>query len=118
MAAEGGGVCGSDDSEHAVSVQGHAYMQQIGWQNTWEQAPGVPATRGALDNEELFVIECSKTDPWRSTPENWRSAKNAAFHGENPIPDVIRAARIDLGNWVHHHVEKSNSSKSLRGLDA
>ena len=24
-----GGVCGSDDSEHAVSVQGHAYMQII-----------------------------------------------------------------------------------------
>ena len=37
-------LCGSDDSEHAVSVQGHAYVQLIGWQNTWEQAPGVPAT--------------------------------------------------------------------------
>ena len=35
---------GSDDSKHAVSVQGHAYVQLIGWQNTWEQAPGVPAT--------------------------------------------------------------------------
>ena len=33
-------VCGSDDSEHAVSVQGHAYVQLIGWQNTWE----LPAT--------------------------------------------------------------------------
>ena len=30
--------------EHAVSVQGRAYVQLIGWQNTWEQAPGVPAT--------------------------------------------------------------------------
>ena len=39
------GVCGSDDYEHAVSVQGRAYVQLIGWQNTWEQAPGVPATR-------------------------------------------------------------------------
>ena len=37
-------VRGSDDSKHAVSVQGHAYVQLIGWQNTWEQAPGVPAT--------------------------------------------------------------------------
>ena len=73
-------------------VEHPAYMQPIGWQNTWEQAPGVPATRRALDNEELFVIEGSKTDPWRSTPENWRSAKKAAFHSENPIPDVIRAA--------------------------
>ena len=27
------------------------------------QTPGDPATRGALDNEELFVIEGSKTDP-------------------------------------------------------
>ena len=67
---------------NGVSVQARSYMQLVGWQNTWEQAPGVPATRGALDNEELFVIEGSKTDPWRSTPENWRSAKNAAFHGE------------------------------------
>ena len=25
-----------------MSVQGRAYMQLIGWQNTWEQAPGVP----------------------------------------------------------------------------
>ena len=37
--------------------------------------PATPATRGALDNEELFIIEGSKTDTWRSTPENWRSAK-------------------------------------------
>ena len=64
----------------------------FGWKNTCEQAPGVPATRGALDNEELFVIEGSKNDPWRSTPENWRSAKNAAFHGKKTITDVIRAA--------------------------
>ena len=27
-----------------VSVQARSYMQLIGWQNTWEQAPGVPAT--------------------------------------------------------------------------
>ena len=40
----GGGGGGSDDSEHAVSVQGHAYVQLIGEKNTWEQAPGVPAT--------------------------------------------------------------------------
>ena len=39
-----GGACGSSDSKHAVSVQGHAYVQLIGWQNTWEQAPDVPAT--------------------------------------------------------------------------
>ena len=38
------GVCGSDDSDHAVSVQARSYVQLIGWQNTWEQAPGVPAT--------------------------------------------------------------------------
>ena len=37
-------VCGTRHQEHAVSVQGRAYMQLIGWQNTWEQAPGVPAT--------------------------------------------------------------------------
>ena len=50
------------------------------------------ATRGAFDNEELVVIEGSKTDPWRSTPENWRNAKNAAFHGKKTVPDDIRAA--------------------------
>ena len=27
---------------NGVSVQGRAYVQLIGWQNTWEQAPGVP----------------------------------------------------------------------------
>ena len=27
---------------HAVSVQGRAYMQLIGWQNAWEQAPRRP----------------------------------------------------------------------------
>ena len=43
LSLEGGGG-GSDDSEHAVSVQGRAYVHLTGWQNTWEQAPGVPAT--------------------------------------------------------------------------
>ena len=38
----GGGVCGTSHSEHAVSVQARAYVQLIGWWNTWEQAPGVP----------------------------------------------------------------------------
>ena len=40
----GGSTGGSDDSEHGVSVQARADVQLIGWQNTWEQAPGVPAT--------------------------------------------------------------------------
>ena len=30
--------------KHAASVQGRAYVHLIGWQNKWEQAPGVPAT--------------------------------------------------------------------------
>ena len=29
---------------NGVSVQARSYMQLIGWQNTWEQAPGVHAT--------------------------------------------------------------------------
>ena len=29
---------------NGVSVQAHSYVQLIRWQNTWEQAPGVPAT--------------------------------------------------------------------------
>ena len=29
---------------NGVSVQDRSYVQLIGWQNTWEQAPGVPAT--------------------------------------------------------------------------
>ena len=29
---------------NGVSVQARSYMQLIGWQNTWKQAPGVPAT--------------------------------------------------------------------------
>ena len=29
---------------NGVSVQARSYVQLIGWQNTWEQAPGVPAT--------------------------------------------------------------------------
>ena len=37
----GGG--GTEDSGHGVSGQARADEQQIGWQNTWEQAP-VPAT--------------------------------------------------------------------------
>ena len=40
----GGGVGGSDDSGNGVSVQARSYVQLIGWQNAWEQAPGVPAT--------------------------------------------------------------------------
>ena len=38
------GMCGSDDSGHGVSGQARADVQLVGWQNTWEQAPGVPAT--------------------------------------------------------------------------
>ena len=50
-----------------------------------EQAPGVPATRGALDNEELFVIEGSKNDPWRSTPEKTGGARKMPhFTAKNP----------------------------------
>ena len=29
---------------NGVSVQARSYVQLIGWQNTWEQAPGVPTT--------------------------------------------------------------------------
>ena len=29
---------------NGVSDQARSYVQLIGWQNTWEQAPGVPAT--------------------------------------------------------------------------
>ena len=38
------GVCGTNHSQHGVSVQARADMELIGWQNAWEQAPGVPAT--------------------------------------------------------------------------
>ena len=40
----GGGVCGARDLENGMSVQARFYMHLIGWQNAWEQAPGVPAT--------------------------------------------------------------------------
>ena len=37
------------------------------WQITWEsRLPATPAPRGALDDEELFIVEGSKN--WRSTP--------------------------------------------------
>ena len=39
-----GVMCGTEDSGNGVSVQARVYVQLIGWQNTWEQAPGVPAT--------------------------------------------------------------------------
>ena len=39
-----GVMCGARDLENGVSVQARFCMQLIGWQNTWEQAPGVPAT--------------------------------------------------------------------------
>ena len=42
--AGGAGVCGSDDSKHGVSVQARADDAPKWWHNTWEQAPGVPAT--------------------------------------------------------------------------
>ena len=49
IAREGGthsitGAGGSDDSKHGVSVQARACDASNWWQNTWEQAPGVPAT--------------------------------------------------------------------------
>ena len=43
-AQEEGDVRGTNHSEHGVSVQARAVVQLIGWQNMWEQAPGVPAT--------------------------------------------------------------------------
>ena len=39
-----GGVGGARDLENGVSVQARFYMHLIGWQNTWEQVPSVPAT--------------------------------------------------------------------------
>ena len=42
LEGEGGGG-GTEDSGHGVSGQARADVQLIGWQNTWEQAPGVPA---------------------------------------------------------------------------
>ena len=59
-------------------LHANAHAPNSGGRSPGSQTPGDSVTRGALDNEELFVIEGSKTDPWRSTPENWRSAKNGA----------------------------------------
>ena len=71
---------------NGVSVQARSHVQQIRWQVTWESDSRRPRHPLALDDEELFVIEGWKTDPWRSTPENWRNAKNAAFHGKISSP--------------------------------
>ena len=40
-----------------------AHAPNSGGRSPGSQTPGDPATRGALDNEELFIIEGSKTDP-------------------------------------------------------
>ena len=40
-----------------VSVQARSYMQLIGWQNTWEQAPGAPATpEPSMTKCSCFVV--------------------------------------------------------------
>ena len=64
----------------------------FGWKKTWEQAPGVPATRGALDNEELFVIEGSKKDPGAQLQKTGGARKMPHFTAKKTITDVIIAA--------------------------
>ena len=63
-------------------------MHLIGWQNTWEQAPGVPATPSPRQRRTLRHRGLKNG---HSRPCG-RSAKNAAKCGEKPISDVIRAA--------------------------
>ena len=56
-----GGVGGTDQSEHGVSVQARVYVQLIGWQNTWEQAPGVPATMAGVSPGRVPVHTALKS---------------------------------------------------------
>ena len=51
------GVCGTNDSQHGVSVQARAdYAPNSGGRTPGSKLPASPPPR-ALDNEELFVIE-------------------------------------------------------------
>ena len=67
------GVGGTSHSEHGVSVQARVYVQLIGWQNTWEQAPGVPATpfsalmAGVNPGRVPVHTALKKTDPSTSS---------------------------------------------------
>ena len=73
-------------------LHANVHAPNSGDRSTGSQTPGDPATHGALDNEELFVIEDSKTDPWRSTPEKleerekWRTMRlPASFQVKNTL---------------------------------
>ena len=54
-----------------MSVQGRAYMQLIGWQNTWEQAPGVPAIPAQMAGVSPAVYLCTR--PKIDTPAGMSS---------------------------------------------
>ena len=55
----------------------------------------------ALDGKELFTIEGSEN--WRSTPDNWRSAKNA--HPYIAAKPSLKAHRL-VTNWKIHKVNE------------
>ena len=54
----------------------------------------------ALDDEELFVIEGSNCENWRSTPDNRRSAKKSAKCAKTPIT-AVKPSSCDELNLRH-----------------
>ena len=72
MYGVGGGV---GDSEHAVSLQGRAYVQLIGWQNTWEQAPGVLA----IPSPALMAL-MARVSPGRVPVHTTLKSRHASRH--------------------------------------
>ena len=54
-------VGGSYDSKHAVSVQGHAYVQLIGWQNTRRPRHPFPAQMAGVNPGRVPVHTAQKS---------------------------------------------------------
>ena len=114
------GTCGSDDSEHAVSVQGRAYVQQIGWQNIWEQAPGVPGPmpvhsqqrRPSNDKQQLRISTDSSrpapqpAQPGNRTPNQWTATGESQWsaemdQGKRPLRHDSDVNDLDMHNNGH-----------------
>ena len=55
-----------DETAMLMSTPPYSLIGNPGAKSPESKLPATPAPRGALDNEELFIVEGSKN--WRSTP--------------------------------------------------
>ena len=116
----GGGGGGGADPVLMTCVYPYdiaAHAPNSGGRSPGSQTPGDPATLGALDDEELFIVEGSKN--WRSTPAQPGGARKMPQMRRNPPPhseDLVDEATANKHNRDIGHLFTKLQLRNLHGI--